>query len=92
LFFENRVKLPFLNVDLPLRGFFALGTPIFVVLHPLAQPTILVSGGSPVAAMGAVFVAKTRMLDVSPRIDRRSSGANRRHYVALNSLQPRQYM
>jgi uncharacterized protein YjbI with pentapeptide repeats len=33
LFLENQVKLPFLNVDLPLRGFFALGPLIFVILH-----------------------------------------------------------
>jgi hypothetical protein len=33
LFFENPVKLPFLNVDLPLLGFFALGPAIFLVMH-----------------------------------------------------------
>src|SRR5271166_5013094 len=33
LFFEKPVKLPFLSVDLPLRAFFALGPPIFLVLH-----------------------------------------------------------
>jgi len=33
LFFESPVKLPFLNVDLPLLGFFALGPLIFLVVH-----------------------------------------------------------
>jgi uncharacterized protein YjbI with pentapeptide repeats len=33
LFFESPVKLPFLNVDLPLLGFFTLGPAIFLVVH-----------------------------------------------------------
>jgi uncharacterized protein YjbI with pentapeptide repeats len=33
LLFENPVKLPFLNVDLPLLAFFALGPLIFLVVH-----------------------------------------------------------
>jgi len=33
LLFENPVKLPFLNIDLPLIGFFALGPPLFVIVH-----------------------------------------------------------
>jgi hypothetical protein len=33
LFLENPVKLPFLNVDLPLLSFFALGPLIFLVVH-----------------------------------------------------------
>jgi uncharacterized protein YjbI with pentapeptide repeats len=33
LFFENRVKLPFLNVDLPLIGFFVVGPLLFVIVH-----------------------------------------------------------
>jgi uncharacterized protein YjbI with pentapeptide repeats len=33
LFFENPVKLPFLNVELPLLGFFWLGPLLFIVLH-----------------------------------------------------------
>jgi uncharacterized protein YjbI with pentapeptide repeats len=33
LLFENPVKLPFLNVDLPLLGFFVLGPAIFLVVH-----------------------------------------------------------
>ncbi|HEX3995329.1 MAG TPA: pentapeptide repeat-containing protein, partial [Acetobacteraceae bacterium] len=33
LFLENPVKLPFLNVDLPLRGFFFLGPLIFLIVH-----------------------------------------------------------
>jgi len=33
LFLESRVKLPFLNVDLPLLGFFALGPAIFLIVH-----------------------------------------------------------
>jgi uncharacterized protein YjbI with pentapeptide repeats len=33
LFFESPVKLPFLNVDLPLKGFFWLGPALFLVVH-----------------------------------------------------------
>jgi uncharacterized protein YjbI with pentapeptide repeats len=33
LFLENPVKLPFLGIDLPLIGFFAIGPLIFVVVH-----------------------------------------------------------
>src|SRR5215472_9235508 len=33
LFFENPVKLPFLNVDLPLIGFFVLGPALFLIVH-----------------------------------------------------------
>jgi uncharacterized protein YjbI with pentapeptide repeats len=33
LLFENPVRLPFLNVDLPLRSFFALGPAIFLIAH-----------------------------------------------------------
>jgi len=33
LFFENPVKLPFLNVELPLLGFFWLGPLLFIILH-----------------------------------------------------------
>lgn len=33
LLFENPVKLPFLNVELPLTGFFFLGPLLFVIVH-----------------------------------------------------------
>src|ERR1051326_2683797 len=33
LLFENPVKLPFLNVDLPLIGFFVLGPLLFLIVH-----------------------------------------------------------
>jgi uncharacterized protein YjbI with pentapeptide repeats len=33
LLFENPVKLPFLNIDLPLIGFFVIGPPLFVIVH-----------------------------------------------------------
>jgi len=33
LFLENSVKLPFLNIDLPLKGFFWLGPTLFLILH-----------------------------------------------------------
>jgi uncharacterized protein YjbI with pentapeptide repeats len=33
LLFENPVKLPFLNVDLPLTGFFWLGPALFLAVH-----------------------------------------------------------
>jgi hypothetical protein len=33
LFFESPVKLPFLNVDLPLKGFFSLGPALLLIVH-----------------------------------------------------------
>jgi hypothetical protein len=33
LFFEKPVKLPFLNVDLPLIGFFVVGPVLFLIVH-----------------------------------------------------------
>src|SRR5262249_19888837 len=33
LFFEDPVKLPFLNVDLPLVAFFVLGPGLFLIVH-----------------------------------------------------------
>jgi hypothetical protein len=33
LFLESPVKLPFLNVDLPLKGFFWVGPAIFLIVH-----------------------------------------------------------
>src|SRR6266404_2051520 len=33
LLFERPVKLPFLNVDLPLKGFFWLGPALFLIMH-----------------------------------------------------------
>jgi hypothetical protein len=33
LLFESPIKLPFLNVDLPLIGFFVLGPAVFIIVH-----------------------------------------------------------
>ena len=33
LFFETPVKMPFLSVDLPLKGFFVLGPLLFLIVH-----------------------------------------------------------
>jgi uncharacterized protein YjbI with pentapeptide repeats len=33
LFLESPIKLPFLNIDLPLKGFFWLGPALFLVVH-----------------------------------------------------------
>jgi hypothetical protein len=33
LFFESPVKLPFLGIDLPLKGFFVLGPGLFLIVH-----------------------------------------------------------
>src|SRR4051794_21462343 len=33
LFFENPVKLPFLNIELPLIAFFTLGPALFLIVH-----------------------------------------------------------
>ena len=33
LFYQSPVKLPFLNIDLPLKGFFILGPGLFLIVH-----------------------------------------------------------
>jgi hypothetical protein len=33
LFFESHIQLPFLNVELPLLGFFVLGPLLFLIVH-----------------------------------------------------------
>ena len=36
LFFENPVKLPFLNIELPLLAFFFLAPVLFIIMHAYA--------------------------------------------------------
>jgi hypothetical protein len=44
LLFENRVKLPFLNVDLPLVGFFTFAPAIFLIVHTYTLVTFAILG------------------------------------------------
>jgi hypothetical protein len=45
LFFESPVKLPFLNVDLPLKGFFWLGPALFLIVHAYLLLHFVMLGG-----------------------------------------------
>jgi hypothetical protein len=45
LLLESPVKLPFLNVDLPLVGFFVLGPLLFVIVHAYVLLHFAVLGG-----------------------------------------------
>ncbi len=45
LFFENPVRVPFLSIDLPLRGFFWLGPGLFIVVHAYILIHFLVLAG-----------------------------------------------
>jgi hypothetical protein len=55
LFLENPVKLPFLNVDLPLKGFFWLGPAIFLIVHTYVLMHFV------------LLVGKVRVLDAALR-------------------------
>lgn len=45
LFFENPIKLPFLNVELPLIGFFVLGPLLFLIVHAYVLLHFVLLGG-----------------------------------------------
>src|SRR6266705_2049894 len=49
LLLESPVKLPFLNVELPLKAFFALGPLVFLVVHAYVLLHFLLLAGKVVA-------------------------------------------
>jgi uncharacterized protein YjbI with pentapeptide repeats len=57
LFLENPVRLPFLNVDLPLQGFFWLGPLIFLIVHAYVLLHFVVLAGK-VRAFDTALVAQ----------------------------------
>jgi uncharacterized protein YjbI with pentapeptide repeats len=57
LLFENRVKLPFLNVDLPLVGFFAVAPAIFLMVHAYTLVTFGILGNKISAFQAELQVA-----------------------------------
>jgi uncharacterized protein YjbI with pentapeptide repeats len=74
LFFESPVKLPFLNVDLPLKGFFWLGPALFLIIHVY------------VLLHFVMLSAKVRVFDVQLRaqIDDREVRARLRRQLPSN--------
>jgi hypothetical protein len=55
LFYEHPIKLPFLNVELPLMGFFVLGPLLFIIVHAYVLLHI------------SLFARKVRVFDVELR-------------------------
>ena len=74
LFFESPVKLPFLNIDLPLKGFFWLGPALFLVVP------------SYVLVHFVMFADKVGVFDsqLQAQIEAPESGALRRLQLPLN--------
>ncbi len=62
LLFENPVKLPFLGVDLPLKGFFLFGPAIFLVVHLY----VLLQFGLLANKVSAFHVALDKQLATEP--------------------------
>ena len=69
LLLENPVKLPFLNVDLPLQGFFWLGPAIFVVLHAYVLLHFVMLADKTIA-FGAQLSTQITDLDTRTRLRR----------------------
>ncbi|MER8491835.1 pentapeptide repeat-containing protein [Mesorhizobium australicum] len=67
LFFENPVKLPFLNVDLPLLGFFAIGPGLFLVVHAYVLLNFVLLAGK-IRAFDAGLQGQTSDKDVRARL------------------------
>ena len=69
LFFENPVKLPFLNVDLPLKGFFWLGPALFLIVHTYVLLHFVMLAGK-VAVFDAQLRAQIEDPEVRARLRR----------------------
>src|SRR6185312_15276678 len=65
-FLERPVKLPFLNVDLPLKGFFWLGPLIFLIVHAYVLLHFVVLAGK-------IRAFDTALRDQTPSDDTRAS-------------------
>ena len=69
LFLENPVKLPFLNVELPLKAFFVLGPLVFVVVHAYVLLHFVLLAGK-IGAFDAELEAQIAGDDVKARLRR----------------------
>ncbi len=69
LLFEAPVKLPFLNVDLPLTGFFWLGPVLFLIVHAYVLLHFVMFAGK-VAAFDAALRAQIPDLTVRTQLRR----------------------
>jgi hypothetical protein len=79
LLFENPVKLPFLNIELPLIGFFVLGPPLFVIVHAY---TLLHSRYSPARSGTLMPRSANRLATLTPK---RACAASCRSTFSCNS-------
>lgn len=77
LFLENPVKLPFLNVELPLTGFFGLGPAFFLILHTYVLLHFVLLAGK----VGAFHRELEDQIKGDDNADRR---ANLRHQLPSN--------
>src|SRR5271170_5387678 len=69
LFLENPVKLPFLNVELPLKAFFVLGPLVFLIVHAYVLLHFVLLAGK-IGAFDAELEAKVPDDDVRDRLRR----------------------
>jgi len=69
LFLRNPVRLPFLNVDLPLQGFFWLGPLIFLIVHIYVLLHFVVLAGK-VRAFDAALVDQVTAFDARASLRR----------------------
>ena len=69
LFFETPVKLPFLGVDLPLKGFFWLGPALFLIVHAYVLLHFVMLAGK-VGAFDQALREQIPNLDVRTRLRR----------------------
>jgi hypothetical protein len=79
--FENPVKLPFLDVELPLLGFFVLGPLLFLVLHAYVLLHFAMLAGKVIAAGIRPVRAEKRI-----RIRERTPGCSIRRTPSSSSL------
>jgi uncharacterized protein YjbI with pentapeptide repeats len=69
LLLENPVKLPFLNVELPLKAFFVLGPLVFLIVHAYVLLHFVLLAGK-VGAFGTELEAQIGRDDVKARLRR----------------------
>jgi uncharacterized protein YjbI with pentapeptide repeats len=69
LLLENPVKLPFLNVELPLKAFFVLGPLVFLIVHAYVLLHFVLLAGK-IGAFDAELEAKVPDDDVRDRLRR----------------------
>ena len=69
MFFESPVKLPFLNVDLPLTGFFWLGPALFLIAHAYVLIHFVMLAGK-VSAFDSALYDQIDNVEVRARLRR----------------------